>query len=79
MGTLNRRELENLERRDLQLTILASAFVLVQAAGLACSCTLWCSSTPLGTSGRSRRLLRILRADPALRRYLLDRQRTCAN
>jgi GGDEF domain-containing protein len=35
MGTLNRKELENLEGRDLQLTILASAFVLVQAAGLA--------------------------------------------
>jgi|SRR3979490_707197 GGDEF domain-containing protein len=35
MGTLNRAELDNLERRELQLTILAAAFVLVQAAGLA--------------------------------------------
>jgi GGDEF domain-containing protein len=35
MGMLNRTELDNLERRELQLTILASAFVLVQAAGLA--------------------------------------------
>ena len=35
MGTLNRKELDNLERRDLHLTILAAAFVLVQAAGLA--------------------------------------------
>ena len=35
MGTLNRTELDKLERRELQLTILASAYVLVQAAGLA--------------------------------------------
>jgi GGDEF domain-containing protein len=35
MGTLNRAELDNLERRELQLTILAAAFVVVQAAGLA--------------------------------------------
>jgi len=35
MGTLNRTELDNLERRELHLTILAAAFVLVQAAGLA--------------------------------------------
>jgi GGDEF domain-containing protein len=35
MGTLNRTELDSLERRELHLTILAAAFVLVQAAGLA--------------------------------------------
>lgn len=35
MGTLNRTELDRLERRELQLTVLAAAFVLVQAAGLA--------------------------------------------
>src|SRR2546428_5852568 len=35
MGPLNRTELDRLERRELQLTILAAAFVLVQAAGLA--------------------------------------------
>src|SRR5258708_12374426 len=35
MGTLNRKELDHLERRELQLTVLAAAFVLVQAAGLA--------------------------------------------
>src|SRR5437899_12648103 len=35
MGTLNRTELDRLERRELQLTILAAAFVLWQAAGLA--------------------------------------------
>jgi len=35
MGTLNRTELDHLERHELQLTILAAAFVLIQAAGLA--------------------------------------------
>jgi len=35
MGTLNRSELDKLERRELQLTILAAAYVVVQATGLA--------------------------------------------
>jgi len=35
MGTLNRTELDKLERRELHLTILAAAYVMVQAAGLA--------------------------------------------
>lgn len=35
MGTLNRQELDRLERRELQLTILAAVFVLVLAGGLA--------------------------------------------
>src|SRR5882724_1081195 len=35
MGTLNRQELDHLERRELQLTILAAVFVLVLAGGLA--------------------------------------------
>jgi GGDEF domain-containing protein len=35
MATLNRKELDQLERRELQLTVLAAVFVLVQAAGLA--------------------------------------------
>lgn len=35
MGTLNRTELDHLERRELQLTILAAVFVLVLAGGLA--------------------------------------------
>src|SRR5260370_5897137 len=35
IGTLNRTQLDHLERHELQLTILAAAFVLVQAAGLA--------------------------------------------
>jgi GGDEF domain-containing protein len=34
-GTLNRKELDDLERRELQLTILAAVFVLVLASGLA--------------------------------------------
>src|SRR5260370_37628888 len=34
MGTLNRTELDHLGRHELQLTILAAAFVLVQAARL---------------------------------------------
>jgi len=53
MGTLNRTELDKLERRELQLTILATAFVLVQAAGLAMFMYPLFSSTPLGTSGPS--------------------------
>jgi GGDEF domain-containing protein len=35
MPTLNRNELDHLERRELHLTVLAAVFVLVQAAGLA--------------------------------------------
>jgi len=35
MGTLNRIELDRLERRELQLTILAVVFVLILASGLA--------------------------------------------
>ncbi len=35
MSTLNRAELDRLEKRELQLTILAAVFVLVLAGGLA--------------------------------------------
>ena len=35
MGTLNRKELDRLESRELQLTILAAVFVLILAGGLA--------------------------------------------
>lgn len=35
MPALNREDLNRLERRELQLTILAAAFVLIQASGLA--------------------------------------------
>jgi len=35
MAVLNRKELDHLERRELQLTVLAAVFVLVLASGLA--------------------------------------------
>ena len=35
MATLNRKELDQLERRELHLTVLAAVFVLVLAGGLA--------------------------------------------
>jgi GGDEF domain-containing protein len=35
MGTLNRKELDQLESRELHLTVLAAVFVLVLSAGLA--------------------------------------------
>src|SRR5882757_7434916 len=35
MATINRQELERLERRELQLTIMAAVFVFVLASGLA--------------------------------------------
>jgi GGDEF domain-containing protein len=35
MATINRQELDRLERRELQLTIIAAVFVFVLAAGLA--------------------------------------------
>jgi len=35
MSMLNRKDLDHLERRELQLTLLSAVFVLVQAAGLA--------------------------------------------
>lgn len=35
MAALNRKELDQLERRELHLTVLAAVFILVQAAGLA--------------------------------------------
>jgi len=35
MATINRQELDRLERRELQLTIMAAVFVFVLASGLA--------------------------------------------
>jgi GGDEF domain-containing protein len=35
MATIDRQELDRLERRNLQLTILSAVFVLIQASGLA--------------------------------------------
>jgi len=44
MGTPNRKELDHLERRELQLTILCAFIVLVLAAAWLRSCIRWCSS-----------------------------------
>jgi GGDEF domain-containing protein len=77
MGTLNRKELDSLERRELQLTILAAAFVLVQAAGLAAFMYPLVFLHPIGNKWTLRVAffgfcaLTLLFAG-----YLLDRQRT---
>jgi GGDEF domain-containing protein len=77
MGTLNRKELDTLERRELQLTVLASAFVLVQAAGLAMFMYPLVFLHPVGNKWTLRSAffgfcaLTILFVG-----YLLDRQRT---
>jgi diguanylate cyclase (GGDEF)-like protein len=80
MGTLNRTELDRLERRELQLTILAAAFVLVQAAGLAMFMYPLVFLHPVGNKWTLRAAffgfcaLTLLFAG-----YLLDRQRTVRN
>jgi len=77
MGMLNRKELEHLEHRELQLTILAAAFVLVQAAGLATFMYPLVFLHPIGNKWTLRVAffgfcaLTLLFAG-----YLLDRQRT---
>jgi GGDEF domain-containing protein len=77
MGTLNRTELDKLERRELQLTILAAAFVLVQAAGLAAFMYPLVFLHPVGSKWTLRVaffgfcVLTVLFVG-----YLLDRQRT---
>jgi len=80
MGTLNRTELDRLERRELQLTILAAAFVLVQAAGVAMFMYPLVFLHPIGNKWTLRAAffgfctLTLLFAG-----YLLDRQRTVRN
>jgi GGDEF domain-containing protein len=80
MGTLNRAELDRLERRELQLTILAAAFVLVQAAGLATFMYPLVFLHPVGNKWTLRAAffgfctLTVLFAV-----YLLDRQKTVRN
>jgi GGDEF domain-containing protein len=77
MGTLNRTELDKLERRELQLTILAAAYVLVQAAGLAVFMYPLVFLHPIGNKWTLRVaffgfcVLTVLFVG-----YLLDRQRT---
>jgi GGDEF domain-containing protein len=77
MDTLNRTELDHLERRELHLTILAAAFVLVQAAGLVMFMYPLVFLHPIGNKWTLRVAffgfcaLTLLFAG-----YLLDRQRT---
>ena len=77
MGTLNRAELERLERRELQLTILAAAFVLVQAAGLAIFMYPLVFLHPVGNKWTLRvAFFGFCALIPLFVGYLLDRQRT---
>jgi len=77
MGTLNRKELDNLERHELQLTILASAFVLVQAAGLAMFMYPLVFLHPVGNKWTLRvAFFGFCALTPLFVGYLLDRQRT---
>jgi GGDEF domain-containing protein len=77
MGTLNRAQLETLERRELQLTILASAFVLVQAAGLAMFMYPLVFLRPVGNKWTLRvAFFGFCALTPLFVVYLLDRQRT---
>jgi GGDEF domain-containing protein len=77
MGTLNREELDKLERRELQLTILAAVFVLVLASGLAAFMYPLVFIHPIGNKWTLRVAFSgfcalVLLFDG----YLLDRQRT---
>src|SRR6266704_7230785 len=77
MGTLDRKELDHLERRELQLTILAAAFVLVQAAGLAVFMYPLVFLRPVGNKWTLRSAFFGFCALTLLFvGYLLDRQRT---
>jgi GGDEF domain-containing protein len=77
MGTLNRTELDNLERRELQLTILAAAFVLVQAAGLAMFMYPLVFLHPIGNKWTLRvAFFGFCALSLLFVGYLLDRQRT---
>jgi GGDEF domain-containing protein len=77
MSTLNRAQLESLERRGLQLTILASAFVLVQAAGLAMFMYPLVFLRPVGNKWTLRvAFFGFCALTPLFVGYLLDRQRT---
>jgi diguanylate cyclase (GGDEF)-like protein len=80
MGTLNRTELDRLERRELQLTILAAAFVLVQAAGLAAFMYPLVFLHPVGSKWTLRAAFFGFCALTLLFTvYLLDRQKTVRN
>lgn len=77
MGTLNRKELDKVERRELQLTILAAAFVLVQAAGLAAFMYPLVFIHPVGNKWTLRvAFFGFCALTLLFTGYLLDRQRT---
>src|SRR5256884_7105022 len=77
MGTLNRTELDRLERRELQLTILAAAFVLIQAAGLAMFMYPLVFLHPIGNKWTLRAsFFGFCALTLLLVSYLLERQRT---
>src|SRR5260370_106815 len=77
MDTLNRTELDKLERRELQLTILATAFVMVQAAGLAMFMYPLVFLHPVGNKWTFRvAFFGFCALTLLFRGYLLDRRRT---
>ena len=77
MGTLNRKELDNLERRELQLTILAAVFVLVLASGLTAFMYPLVFLHPIGNKWTLRvAFFGFCALSLLFVGYLLDRQRT---
>ena len=81
MATLNRTELDRLERRELQLTIVAAVFVFVQAAGLAAFMYPMVFVHPETANGANKLELRaaffgFIALTLLFIGYLLDRQRT---
>jgi GGDEF domain-containing protein len=77
MDTLNRAELDKLERRELQLTILAAAYVLVQAVGLAVFMYPLVFLRPVGSKWTLRvAFFGFCALTLLFVGYLLDRQRT---
>lgn len=79
--TLDRKQLDHLERRELHLTVLAAVFVLVQAAGLA---VLMYPLVFLRPDGSNKWTLRVAYVGFCVLTvlfagYLLDRQRVVRN
>jgi GGDEF domain-containing protein len=77
MGTLNRQELDHLERRELQLTVLAAVFVLILAGGLAAFMYPLVFLHPIGNKWTLRvAFFGFCALTLLFVGYLLDRQRT---
>ena len=77
MGTLNRTELDSLERRGLQLTILSAVFVVVLASGLAAFMYPLVFIHPLGNKWKLRvAFFGFCALTLLFVGYLIDRQRT---